>query len=141
LIGLPLGLPTDQEAAVKKERTVAPYVLKEDEGAVNEKSVASQGMSQAGPTGSRDREEDAIYQEGKPVARVVEPDVDTEAKEIRFEEIVDSDHLVLAEECEFQKYRIMVQKIAFATRVDQRPGRKGRTLAGCTAEILGYIEQ
>jgi hypothetical protein len=115
--------------------------LKEDEGTVNEKSVASEGMSQTGPSASGSREQDAIYQLGKLVARVVELDMDLEAKEIRFDEIVDSDHLVLADECEFQKYRIMIQKIAFATKVDHRPGRQGRTLAGCTAEILGYIEQ
>jgi hypothetical protein len=116
-------------------------LLKEDEGTVNDKSVTSEGMSQTGPSASGSGEQDAIYQLGKMVARVVEPDMDLEAKEIRFDEIVDSDHLVLADECEFQKYRIMIQKIAFATKVDHRPGRQGRTLAGCTAEILGYIEQ
>lgn len=113
----------------------------EDEGAVNEKSVAAEGMSQAERSGSGNREPDAIYQNGKLVARVVSPEVDPEAKEIRFDEVIDSDHLVMADECEFQKYRIMIQKVAFATKVDHRPGRQGRTLAGCTAEILGYIEQ
>jgi hypothetical protein len=108
---------------------------------VNEKSVASEGVSQTGASGSWSREQDLIYQAGKPVARVFEPVVDLEAKEIRFDEIRDSDHLVLADECEFQKYRIMIQKIAFATKVDHRPGREGRTLAGCTAEILGYLDQ
>lgn len=98
-------------------------------------------MSQAAPSGSGNREQDAIYQEGKLVAHVVEPDVDLEAKEIRFDEVLDSDHLVLADECEFQKYRIMIGKVAFATKVDHRPGRTGRTLSGCTARILGYIEQ
>jgi hypothetical protein len=111
------------------------------EQAVIGDSVDSEGLGQAGPSGPGNRDPDAIYQQGKLVARVVEPDVDLEAKEIRFDEILDSDHLVLAEECEFQKYRIMVQKVAFATKVDHRPGRKGRTLAGCTAEILGFIEQ
>ena len=113
----------------------------EDEGAVSEKSDAAEGMSQTGMSGSGNREQDAIYQNGKLVGRVVDPDMDLEAREIRFGEVLDSDHLVLAEECEFHKYRIMIQKVAFATRVDHRPGRKGRTLAGCTAEILGYIEQ
>jgi len=117
------------------------YLLMEDEGTVNEKSVTSEGMNQAGPSGSGSREQDAIYQKGKLVARVVKTEVDLESKEIRFDEVLDSDHLVLAEECEFQKYRIMIQKVAFATKVDHRPGRNGRTLAGCTAEILGYIEQ
>jgi hypothetical protein len=112
----------------------------EGEEAVSEKSDASEGMSQTASSGSGNREQDAIYQNGKLVARVVKPDVDPEAKEIRFDEVRDSDPLVLADECEFQKYRIMIQKVAFATRVDHRPGREGRTLAGCTAEILGYIE-
>jgi hypothetical protein len=103
---------------------------------VSENSVASEGTSSCGS-----REEDSIYQQGKRVAKVAGPDVDLEAKEIRFDEILDSDHLVLADECEYQKYRIMVQKVAFATREDHRPEHKGRTLAGCTAEILGYIEQ
>lgn len=108
---------------------------------MDEKSVASEGVSQMAASGSGNREQDAIYQNGKPVAHVVSPELDLEAKEIRFDEVLDSDHLVLAEECEFQKYRIMIQKIAFATKVDHREGRKGRTLAGCTAEILGYLEQ
>jgi hypothetical protein len=113
---------------------------KEGERAVNENSV---GFGDAGPAGAANvnRSQDAIYQKGKLVARVMEPDVDLEGKEIRFDELFDSDHLVLADECEFQQYRIMVQKVAFATKVDHRPGRTGRTLAGCTAEILGYIEQ
>lgn len=105
---------------------------------MNDKSVASDGI---GAAGHGKREQDAIYQNGKRVAGVVQPEVDKEAEEIRFEEILDSDHLVLAEECEFRKFRIMIQKVAFATREDHRPGRKGRTLSGCTAEILGYLEQ
>jgi hypothetical protein len=113
----------------------------EVERALNENSVDSEGKRQAGTSDSESREQDAIYQNSKLVARIVAPDVELESKEIRFDEIVDSDHLVLAEECEFQKFRIMIQKVAFATKVDHREGRTGRTLAGCTAEILGYIEQ
>ncbi len=59
---------------------------------MNEKSVVSEGMSHAGPSGSGTREQNAIYQMGKLVARVVHPELDLEAKEIRFDEIVDSDH-------------------------------------------------
>ena len=113
----------------------------EVERAVSENSVDSEGSRQTGQSLPASREQDAIYQNGKLVARVVAPDVELESKEIRFDEIVDSDHLVMADECEFQKYRIMIQKVAFATKVDHREGRTGRTLAGCTAEILGYIEQ
>ena len=108
---------------------------------MNEKSVASESMSQAGTSASGNRAQDGIYQNGKLVARAVEPEMDLDAKEIRFAEIRDSDHLVMADECEFQKYTIMIQKVAFATKEDRRPGQKGRTLAGCTAEILGYTVQ
>ena len=108
---------------------------------MNENSDVSAGMGQAGPSASGQREQDAIYQNGKLVGRVVKAEVDPEGKEILFEEIRNSDRLVLAEECEFQKYRIMIQKVAFATKLDQRPGCEGRTLAGCTADILGYREQ
>ena len=104
-------------------------------------TISSEGMTKMGGHGPGDRKQDAIYQNGEIVARVVQPEVDLDAKEIRFDELLESDHLVLADECEFQKYRIIIQKVAFATREDRRQGQKGRTLAGCTAEILGYIEQ
>lgn len=113
----------------------------EDQQTVNENSDVSAGTGPAGISASGQKEQDALYQEGKLVARVVNPEVDAEGKEIRFDEIVDSDHLVLADECEYQKYRIMIQSVAFATKVDRRPGHQGRTLAGCTAEILGYQKQ
>lgn len=108
---------------------------------MNENSVASEGLGQTGSSGPGSREQDALYQKGKIVARVVGTDVDLGSKEVRFDEIVSSDDLVLADECEFQKYTIFIRKIAFATREDHREGRQGRTLAGCTAEILGHLEQ
>ena len=108
---------------------------------MDENSVNAESKVQAGQSVPGSREPDAIYQNGNLVARVVAPEIDLESKEIRFGEVVNSDHLVMADECEFQKYRIMIQKVAFAIKVDHREGRTGRTLAGCTAEILGYIEQ
>ena len=87
------------------------------------------------------REQDAIYQKGKLVARVLEPEIDADAREIRFEEIYNSDYLVIPDECEFQKYRIVIQRIAYATKVDRQLGHKGRILRGCVADILGYREQ
>ena len=108
---------------------------------MNENSVASEGLSQTGSSGAGSWEQDALYQKGKIVARVVGTDVDLGSKEVRFDEIVSSDDLVLADECEFQKYTIFIRKIAFATREDHREGRQGRTLAGCTAEILSHLEQ
>jgi hypothetical protein len=86
-------------------------------------------------------EEDAIYQEGKVVARVVGPEVRRGAREIHFAEINNSDNLILPEECEFQKYRLMIQRIEYASRIDKNAPEKGRVLRGVVAEILGYREQ
>lgn len=85
--------------------------------------------------------EDAIYQEGKAVARVVGPEVRWNAREIHFTEINSSDDLMLPEECEFQKYRLMIQRIEYATRIDKNAPEKGRVLRGVVAEILGFREQ
>jgi hypothetical protein len=87
------------------------------------------------------REQDAIYQKGRLVARAAEVDVDLEAKEIRFGEIYNSDYLLIPEECEFQKYRIIIQRIAYATKVDRGAEHKGRVLRGSVADILGYRQQ
>ena len=87
------------------------------------------------------REQDAIYQKGKLVARVAEVEVDLKGKEIRFGEIYNSDHLLIPEECEYQKYRIIIQRIAYATKVDRGAEHKGRVLRGSVADILGYREQ
>ena len=86
-------------------------------------------------------EEDAIYQDGKIVARAVEPEIRQAAREIHFGEINSSDDLVLPEECEFQKYRLMIQRIDYASRIDKNAPEKGRILRGVVAEILGYREQ
>ena len=86
-------------------------------------------------------EEDAIYQNGKIVARVVGADVRGGAKEIHFDEINGSDLLMLPEECEFQKYRLMIQRIEYASRIDKNAPEKGRVLRGVVAEILGFREQ
>jgi hypothetical protein len=85
-------------------------------------------------------ENDAIYQEGRPVARVIDPEIRHDAREIRFAEINQSDDLVLPEECEFQKYRLMIQKIEYASRIDKSAPEKGRVLRGVIAEVLGYSE-
>ena len=86
-------------------------------------------------------EDDAIYQDGRLVARVLEPEVHTDAREIHFGEVNRSDELTLPEECEFQKYRLMIQRIAYASRIDKNAPEKGRVLRGVVAEILGYREQ
>jgi hypothetical protein len=85
-------------------------------------------------------EEDAIYQGGRVVARAVEPEVRWEARKIHFAEINRSDDLMLPEECKFQKYRLMIQRIEYAARIDKGAPDKGRVLRGVVAEILGYCE-
>jgi len=90
---------------------------------------------------AKDREPDAIYQGNRIVARVLDPEVDTEASEIRFSEVYESDELMLPEECEFQKYRILIQRIAYASKVNKQEMHKGRILKGVSADLLGYREQ
>ena len=86
-------------------------------------------------------EEDAIYQDGKIVARAVGPEVRQADREIHFTEVNDSELLMLPEECEFQKYRLMIKRIEYASRIDKNAPKKGRVLRGVVAEILGYREQ
>lgn len=87
------------------------------------------------------REENAIYQKDRIVARVNQADVDRDAKEVRFEEIYNSDELVIADECEFGKNRILIEKITYAIKVDPHRPQRGRVLRGVSADILGYHEQ
>ena len=90
---------------------------------------------------STNYEEDAIYQDGKIAARVVGADVRWDAREVHFTELNQSDDLMLPEECEFQKYRLMIQRIEYASRIDKTAPEKGRVLRGVVAEVLGYREQ
>ena len=89
---------------------------------------------QASPTATR--RDDAIYQNDQPVAKALEAEIDVKAKEIRFGELYESDRLVLPDECEFGSYRILVRKVAFASRLDKNAPHKGRILRGVIAEIL-----
>ena len=86
-------------------------------------------------------EDDAIYQNGKIVARAVGVELRSASSEIHFDELNDSELLMLPEECDFQKYRLIVQKIEYASRIDKTDPKKGRVLRGVIAEILGYREQ
>lgn len=95
------------------------------------------GPVAAGNTAEASRENDAIYQQGKLVARVSGPEVDAAAGVIRFAEISNSDELLLPDECEFRQYRIVVKKIEYATKVERAAAHKGRILQGVTAEIAG----
>jgi hypothetical protein len=86
-------------------------------------------------------EENAIYQDGKIVARVEGAEVRWDTREVHFAEINNSDDLMLPEECDFQKYRLMIQRIEYAARTDKTAPEKGRVLRGVVAEILGHREQ
>jgi hypothetical protein len=99
------------------------------------KSVAHTSATSAdGPAVGR--QGDAIYQNGEKVAITLETEVDLETKEIRFGELYGTDLLLLPDECEYQKYRILIRKVAFATKVDKKAPHKGRVLRGVVAEIL-----
>jgi hypothetical protein len=98
-------------------------------------------MAPAEPKGTSERRSDAVYQGGEVVAQVLGSEVDAEAKTIRFSELLNSDRLLLPDECEFQAYRIIVRKIGYATREEKQSLHKGRILRDVTAEILGYREQ
>ena len=104
-------------------------------------SQNNQETVEAKAAASKGREPDAIYQNNRLVARVADPQVDLEAKEIRFAEVYSSDDLVLPDECEFGKYRILIQRIADATKVSKEEPHKGRILRGVTADLLGHREQ
>ena len=87
------------------------------------------------------RQEDAIYQGDRLVARALDARVNTDAREIYFGEIYNSDELLLPEDCEFGRYRIMVTRVEFAAREERGAAHKGRVLRGVVADILGYREQ
>ena len=86
------------------------------------------------------REQDAIYQHNRIVARVGDVQIGGETREIRFGEVFNSDELLLPEDCEFQDYRILVQHIDFASKEERGATHKGRVLRGVVAEILGRRE-
>lgn len=88
--------------------------------------------------GGGGRDPNAIYQQGKMVARVVEPEIDEAGKEVRFGQITDNDELRLPDECEFQKYVLIVRRIAHSTK--EKSAQRERILRGVVAEIVGYRE-
>ncbi len=104
--------------------------------------MAIHGESQPTPKSSlASREEDAIYQAGQLVARVQEPQIDAESKQIHFDEVYSSDYLLLPDECEFRSHRIVVRKIGYATKEEMQSVHTGRILRDVTAEILGHRSQ
>jgi hypothetical protein len=89
---------------------------------------------------SSSRSLDAIYQNGKVAGRVVDAEVDAEAREVRFGEIYQSDGLLLPEECEYLQYRIQIQSVRDATKLSTDSPHKGRILRACVADIVGYLD-
>jgi hypothetical protein len=97
----------------------------------------TQPAAAAGPTA---REPDALYQKGKFAGRAIGFEVDEVGKEVRFDQIENTDDLLLADEFEFEKYNLIVRKVAYATKVARESPHKGRILRGVVAEIVGYRE-
>jgi hypothetical protein len=87
------------------------------------------------------REANALYQKGKVVARVVQPEIDQENRTIRFDEISNSDELLLPEECEFREFRIQIRKITYATKIERDEEHKGRVLRGVMADLVGMRDR
>ena len=86
------------------------------------------------------RQENGIYQNGRCVAEASDARIDSQAREIHFGEIYGSDDLLIPEDCEFRDYRVLIQRIGFASRQEAGAAHKGRVLKGVVAEILGYRE-
>ena len=99
------------------------------------------GSTTAGNETAGTRQANALYQNGRRVAEVLDARVDVQAREIHFEEIYQSDDLLVPEDCEFAEYRILIQKIGFASRQQAGAAHKGRVLKDVVAEILGYRQQ
>lgn len=97
--------------------------------------------SAEGQASAAQREADALYQNGRLVARAGKTEVDLETKEIRFDEIHNSEHLMIPEECEFRDYRILIQRIGYATKIQRGEEHKGRVLRGVVCDLLGYREK
>ncbi len=92
-----------------------------------------------------DRDDTAIYQWSfhhgdRLVARAVKPQIDEAAKRVKFMEITHSDLLLLPDECHFQKYKLEIDTVGDATKVDKTEPEKGRILRQVTAQIIGYVE-
>jgi hypothetical protein len=104
-------------------------------------SEINQGTVESKAGTPKDRDPEGLYQNGRLVARVAGAEVDLEAKQVRFAEVFNSDELLLPEECDSQKYRILIQRIADATKVTREEPHKGRILRGVIADLLGHREQ
>ena len=109
---------------------------------MNQPSQTNPGPRPAGgeTTSPGGREKDALYQGGRMVARVAEVEIDLDSKEVRFGEISNSEDLMIPDECEFREYRILIHRIAYATKIQRGEEHKGRVLRGVVCDLLGYLE-
>ena len=103
--------------------------------------VSADGSIAAENGNAGTRQANSLYQNGRRVAEVLDARVDAQAREIHFDEVYQSDDLLIPEDCEFGEYRILIQKIAFASRQQAGAAHNGRVLKGVVAEILGYRQQ
>jgi hypothetical protein len=93
------------------------------------------------PGTSETRQDNALYQRGRRVAEVLDVRIDAQAREIHFGEIYGSDDLLIPEDCEFRAFRILIQKIGYASRQEAGAAHKGRVMKNVVADILGYRQQ
>lgn len=104
-------------------------------GKRNNSGAEKKTQPSAPPPSASQREADAIYQKGRRVARVKEPEIDEAGNEVRFTEIYQSDDLLLPEECEFRDFILIVRRVTYATR--ETTPERARILRGVVAEIVG----
>jgi predicted transposase YdaD len=105
----------------------------------------SQNVPAAAPKASpslppEQREKDTLYQKSRVVARVSGVRVDEAGQKLYCDEIHNSDLLVLADECEYEHYRIVIRKVEHAAKSDPTAPHKGRVLRGIEADIVGYCQ-
>jgi len=83
------------------------------------------------------REPDALYQAGEIVARVSGAQVDATKSLVLFEEIYRSNRLNLADEFEFQKWRLRLTSVETMVMLDASAPEKGRILQVVACGIVG----
>ncbi len=93
-----------------------------------------------------ERDDNGIYQWSfhhgdRMVARAVKANIDESSKRVTFMEITHSDLLLLPDECQFRKYKLEIDTVGDAIKVDKVEPEKGRILREVTGQITGYVEQ
>jgi hypothetical protein len=83
------------------------------------------------------REKDALYQNGKIVARIIDATVRESKAEVFFEEIYKSNELSIDSEFEFQKYRLRLRSAETLNMFNSSSPQKGRIITKAVCEIIG----